>query len=212
MIKDIEIQCKASGVTRIDGTWTNDFVFSESIVDYNVGDSIYDEGWVIWSGNDDSIATDVSDVTPAAAYHVKDGDIPVNIDTPYTQLDINGVIYVTTSGYTESELAGDTLIGPFQKWMKLYGESGTNNRKAGQWIHLMRNFQCADIDSTPSVSFDLIYCLPAGSNPRHWSSVWITGDSGTDEYWPYTDPTNGDERLPADAVAAGIDGAYHISK
>ncbi len=100
---------------------------------------------MLFSGCDDSISTDVSDVTPDAAYHVKDGDVPINVANPQTQLDENGVIRVTTSGYTESALSGETLIGPFQKWMKQYGESGTNERKSGQWIHLMR---CVDQSRT----------------------------------------------------------------
>merc|ERR1719361_2840193 len=212
MIKDIEIQCKASGVTRIDGLWQNDLVFTESIADYNAGDSIYDEGWVIWSGNDDSIATDVSDVTAAAEYHVKDGDIPVNVNDPHTQLDTNGVIEVTSSGYTETALSGETLIGPFQKWMKQYGGSGTTERKSGQWVHMLRNFECSDTNSYVTVSYDFIYCLESTtSNPRHWSSLWITGDGGTDEYDLYFNSDYNDERLPTDAVSAGIDGAYRIT-
>ena len=93
---------------------------------------------IIWNGNDPSTATDDSGVTPAATYHVKDGDIPINVNSPQTQIDTNGVIEVTTSGYTETELSGETLIGPFQKWMKQYGNSGTDERRAGQWVHIMR--------------------------------------------------------------------------
>merc|ERR1719361_946638 len=95
--------------------------------------------------------------------------------------------------------------------MKQYGASGTPERKAGQWTHLMQNFECAEADSTMTTSFEFVYCIEGSSKLRHWSSLWITGDGGTDEYWLYTDPTEGDERLPADAVAAGIDGAYHIT-
>ena len=93
---------------------------------------------MVFSGSDQTIATDTSDVTPDASYHLKDGDVPINVNTPYTQLDENGIIELTTSGYTETALSGETLIGPFQKWMKQYGDSGTSERKAGQWVHLMR--------------------------------------------------------------------------
>ena len=93
---------------------------------------------MVWSGNDPDTAADDEAVTPDEDYHVLDGDVPVNVDDPYTQIDTNGVIEVSTSGYTESELSGDTLHGPFQKWMKSYGDQGTDERKSGQWVHTMR--------------------------------------------------------------------------
>ena len=93
---------------------------------------------LVFSGNNGTIAVDDSVVTPAAAFHVQDGDIPINVNSPQTQIDTNGVIEVTTSGYTETALSGETLIGPFQKWMKQYGDSGTEERVAGQWTHLIR--------------------------------------------------------------------------
>merc|ERR1712130_986328 len=201
------------GYVVIDSVWTDDFVFNEAISDYDAGDSIYEDGWVLWSGCDVTTATDDSDVTPGEDYHVKDGDVPINVDDPQTQIDTNGVIEVTTSGYTESALSGKTMIGPFQSGMKLTGDWGTDDWESGQWIHLMRIFECLDSDSYVTVSYDLVYCLqfPDDHNPRHWSSLWITGDGGTDEHDLFYDEEFCDDRLPPDAVDEQIDGAYHIT-
>ena len=78
-------------------------------------------------------------------------------------------------------------------------------------VTLFRDFECALSPSNVSISFDFIYCLEGPSNQRHWSSLYFTGDGGVDEVYLYWNTESDDERLPIDAVAAGIDGAYHIT-
>ena len=90
---------------------------------------------LVFNGNNDSSSNTV--IGQQAAYHLKDGDIPINVDSPQTQLDTNGVLYSTTSGFTETELSGQTVIGPFQRGMK-------KSDASAMWVHLLRyvNYVC----------------------------------------------------------------------
>ena len=122
----------------------------------------------MWNGNNlvyndtsSGYESDYDAITPSADWMVENGTACINADNPITILDEIGYITTPPTGYTEPAIGGTDIQfhGPFQRWM-LVGDSTAEQsiKNTGNRIHLMRQFYCAEDESTFSISYQYVYC------------------------------------------------------
>eukprot|EP01083_Nonionella_stella_P187191 687201_1 len=157
------------GLEYIEGLWSDDLYFIDQVLspDSKYGDSLYDQGWVLYNGgltpNGEFLTLmDPDDNTYARElYHLTTNKIAADLSWG-TQL-MNKRIKILTNQ------SGSTWYGPFQ--MRMLLDSNTYSH-----INQIRNFQCGtqgvDETYTLTIQYTVWWCRPQSYeelDPQYYS-------------------------------------------